>query len=247
MSLKYYILISLFVDIISINASIQGINYRSLVKTYADGSWSGWGPEIAKAEKSLPNDTESKFVLINLYFGYVGHFIDGGNYDIAFEYIHKGEKLIQQILVVEPSNVTALSYKGAFLAFRVGINRIKYLATAFNGLSLIYKAYDMDKNNLIAILNKASALYFLPAVFGGNKAETIRLLNYACSLMEKSGDTLDNWMYYYTLIFIGRSNEKTGKLIEAKHAFEKVLQLEPEFKWVKNDLYPAVFKAISGN
>jgi tetratricopeptide (TPR) repeat protein len=234
-------------NIITINGSIQSINYRSLVKTYADGSWSGWSPEIAKAEKSLPNDIESKFVLINLYFGYVGHFIDAGKYDIAFEFIHKGEKLIQQILAVEPANATAISYKGAFLAFRVGINRFKYLATALEGLSLIYKAYDMDKNNLIAILNKASALYFLPPVFGGNKVETIRLLNQACSLMEESGYTVDNWMYYYTLIFIGRSNEKTGKLIEAKHAFEKVLKLEPEFKWVKNDLYPAVLKAISEN
>jgi tetratricopeptide (TPR) repeat protein len=246
MSIKYSILLSFYLVISSFNVSLQGINYRSLVKTYADGSWSGWSAEIAKAEKSLPTDTESKFILVNLYFGYVGHFIDGGKYDVAFEYIHKGEKLIHQILAVEPSNVTAISYKGAFLAFRVGINRIKYLATALEGLSLIYKAYDMDNNNLIAILNKASALYFLPPFFGGNKAETIRLLNYACSLMEKSGDTVDNWMYYYTLIFIGRSNEKTGKLIEAKHAFEKVLQLEPEFKWVQNDLYPAVLKAISG-
>jgi hypothetical protein len=65
--------------------------------------------------------------------------------------------------------------------------------------------------------------------------------------MEESGYTFDNCMYYYTLIFIVRSNEKTGKLIEAKHAFEKVLKLEPEFKWVKNDLYPAVLKAISEN
>ncbi len=245
MAVKKYILFPLLFIIISSGVDINCINYRSLVKTYADGSWVSWSTEIAKAEKSQHIETESKLVLINLYFGYVGHLIDSEKWDLVFENIHKAEKLLREILTVEPSNVTAISYKGAFMGFRVATNRLKYLATALEGLSLMYKAYDMDKNNLIAMLNKASALYFLPAVFGGNKIESIRLLNGARMLMEKSGDTTDNWMYYYTLIFIGRSNEKTGRLTEAKLAFEKVLHLEPEFKWVKNDLYPEVLNALN--
>ncbi len=245
MYLKNFLLLSLLIAFLNLNAGVQCINYRSLVKTYADGTWDSWGVEIAKAERMHLADTESRFMLINLYFGYVGHFIDGEKFDLAFEFIHKAEKLLREILVAEPSNITAISYKGAFLAFRVATNRIKYLTKALEGLSLIYKAYDMDKHNLIAIINKSSALYFLPPVFGGNKSESIRLLNTARTLMEKSGQTVDNWMYFYTLIFIGRGYEKIGKIAEAKSVFEKVLSLEPEFKWVKYDLYPAVINSIN--
>lgn len=244
MRVKFFIKIFILSAALFGVTNIQSINYRSLVKTYADGSWSAWKTEIEAAEKNMHTGIDARLSLVNLYFGYTGHFIDAQNYEMAFENIHKAEVLINEILTIQPSNVTALSYKGAFMGFRVATNRFKYLATGLEGLSIIYKTYDMDHTNIIAIINKASALYFLPPVFGGSKTEAIRLLNSARVIMENSDQTVDNWMYLYTLIFIGRSYEKTGRLTEAKHTFEKVLRIEPEFKWVKNDLYPAVLRSF---
>lgn len=242
---KLSIRVILIFSLVLIQLNVFSINHRSLVKTYADGTWLSWKPEMLAAERVKQTDVDSKLALINLYFCYTGHLIEVKDFEAVFIYIHKAEVLINEILAVQPSNVTALSYKGAFYGFRVATNRIKYLATALEGLSIIYKAYDMDKKNLIAVINKASALYFLPPVFGGNKLETIKLLHTACFIMEHTKQTTDNWMYLYTLIFLGRSYEKVGNLTEAKQIFELVLQIEPEFKWVKNELYPAILTSLS--
>ncbi len=223
-------------------SDLYGVNHKNLVKTYADGTWNSWEYEISHLERSSDKSIESKLDLINLYFGFTGHLMANSYYDEALSYINKAESLINSILKIQSNNVSAISYKGIFLGYKGGINRFKYFGSAMEGLALIYKAYEKDKNNLIANINMASALYFLPAIFGGNKTEALKLLNRSLKILENQQNTYDNWMYYYVLIFIGQCNEKAGNYFEAKNTYEKVLSLQPEFRWVKNELYPGTLK-----
>jgi len=51
--------------------------------------------------------------------------------------------------------------------------------------------------------------------------------------------TTNNWMYLNVLMILGQSYEKTGDLSMAKTLYEKVLQIEPGFTYMRDTLYPS--------
>ena len=49
-----------------------------------------------------------------------------------------------------------------------------------------------------------------------------------------------NWNYLSLLTSIAKAYEVTGRKAMAKLYYEKILKIEPNFMWVKNELYPKI-------
>ncbi len=105
-------------------------------------------------------------------------------------------------------------------------------------------AYEADPRNIQAVIDKANALYHAPAIFGGDKREAIKLFLKSVSLMETSKTTDQNWVYLHVLTLIARAYEKQNKSQEAKLIYEKILRKEPNFKLVKEVLYPRILTKL---
>jgi hypothetical protein len=54
--------------------------------------------------------------------------------------------------------------------------------------------------------------------------------------------TSDNWMYLNILMILGQSFEKIDQLGNAKISYEKVLQIEPGFVYLRDEVYPSFLK-----
>ena len=52
----------------------------------------------------------------------------------------------------------------------------------------------------------------------------------------------DDWNYLSLQTAIAQAYEETGKWGLAKLYYEKILKIEPDYSWVKNELYPAILK-----
>ena len=48
------------------------------------------------------------------------------------------------------------------------------------------------------------------------------------------------WGHSNVYAWLGKAHVDRGNLTEARQAYERALQLEPEFAWVKYDLMPAL-------
>jgi len=85
----------------------------------------------------------------------------------------------------------------------------------------------------------------MPAAFGGSKKEGIEYFLKAKEILEKNPvDLTENWNYLSLLLIIGQSYTYIDDLNSAKSVYEYILRLEPDFLYVKNELYPRLLKKM---
>ncbi|MCD7973349.1 MAG: tetratricopeptide repeat protein [Candidatus Azobacteroides sp.] len=217
---------------------------KEIYHAYIEGRMDKWKTIITKMENRQYTSVDKKLELLNYYYGYIGYLMGNNKNDSANEYIKKGEKLIEQILVASPDNPTALSYKGALLNFKIAMSKMKAIKLGYQSSKYINKAYKIDPDNIQVVIDKANLCYYAPKAFGGNKKEALRLFRKSIRLMETNNQVKDNWYYLNVLALLGMYYEEMKQDKEALQMYQKALQTEPEFKWVKNDLYPALKKKM---
>ena len=85
----------------------------------------------------------------------------------------------------------------------------------------------------------ANSRYFTPEMWGGDLKEAIKAYEKSIQLYERDpAKTKFNWYYLDTLAFLGQAYSKNGESSKAVTQYEKALQVEPEFYWIKNALLP---------
>lgn len=225
--------------------SAQSTTKKLFYKTYVNREMYKWGDLIRSVETNNPPKTiEQKFELLNYYYGFTGYLMNRKQHETAQIYISKGQDLIDNILDIAPKNPTAYSYKGAFYGFQMGLSKYKSVYLGPKCLVEIHKALKIDQNNVQALVDKGNVYFYSPAVLGGDKEDALQLYIRALNLMERNKETDHNWNYLNLLTTIGIGYTKTAKLNEAKKIYEKILKIEPDFKWVKDDLYPNLIKKM---
>ncbi|NDP22067.1 MAG: hypothetical protein GZ091_13435 [Paludibacter sp.] len=106
------------------------------------------------------------------------------------------------------------------------------------------KSVGIDAQNIQGLVDKGNALYHTPTVFWGNKTEALKMFLKSMKLIEHTGISDQNCFYLNVLTLIGKAYEKLEKPIEARLTYEKILRLEPNYKLVKNKLYPNIILKI---
>jgi len=234
-----YILIGL---IIILNFSYLKAGYKSdIYKAYISSDMNKWknAIDLMNTEKNKTND----FILelVNYQYGYIAWCIGNNRKKEAAIYLELAE---DNIYILEkksfkPSYVS--SYKSAFHGFRIGLN---FLKAPFIGPKSIYcaeLAIELDNKNPYGYIQYGNKEYYMPAVFGGSKETAICYYLKATELMEAKEDEIkENWNYLNLLVVIGKAYEETGNYKDAMFFYEKILKIEPEFLWVKNDLNPNI-------
>jgi len=198
-----------------------------------------WENVINIFETNVPTPTvDQKLELIDYYYGYIGYLINKKEFSKAENLVIKGEKIINGILLSHPRNATAYAYKGSFIGYRISISKFKALFLGSESVAYVNKAFELDPQNIQAIIDKGNILYYSPGIFGGNIDEALKFYIKGSKLIEKNKDTYQNWAYLNLLTMIGIIYEKKNKLGDAKLIYEKILRIEPNFYWIKADLYP---------
>jgi len=225
---------------------VQSSNRELIYEAYIHGDMNKWASVIQTIEtKNSPKTVDQKLELINYYYGYIGYLLGRKKYDQAQSFIEKGDKLINQVLHTAPGNATAYAYKGSYIGFKIGLNKFKAMSLGPESSANINKAYELDSLNIQAIVDKGNMLLHAPKFFGGNKSEALRLFIKGSILLEKDKNTNQNWFYLNLLVQIARAYENLDQPGQAKLTLEKILRKEPNFKWVKNELYPKLLKKMN--
>lgn len=247
LSYKKLCLLAIFHIVFSaLNTQAQP-NYKEIIyDTYVGSNMDKWLVVINEMERNTKKNTkEQKQELISYYYGYIGHLIRNKNYEKAEVFIPKGEKLIHEALKEQPYSPTLHAYKASFIGFRISLNKLKAFTLGSESSENLEFALKSDPNNVQALVDKGNSLFHMPAIFGGNKAEGMRLFIKAMKIMEQTGKTDQNWFYLNLLTIIGKSYTKLDKLQEAKLVYEKTLRKEPNYKLVKEVLYPELLRKMN--
>lgn len=216
---------------------------RTLYNAFINREMYKWGTIIQSMETGKPETTvDQKLELINYYYGYTGFLIGKKQYKVAEIMINRGEKLIHQVMKASPNNATVYAFNGSFLGFRMGISKLKVFSLNRESLEDINKAYKLDPQNVQALIGKGNVLFYTPALFGGDKEESLKYYLKALRILENNKDTNQNWVYLNLLTTIAMAYDKTDRPKDAKLICEKILRKEPNYKWIKDIYYPGILE-----
>lgn len=217
----------------------QHAHRDSIYKAYSRGKMDKWYTIMHTCEENVDtHDVEEQLELLNYYYGYTAWLVGAKDYDTAEEYIDKSEELIEKLLQDAPDDPTLLAYKGAYLAFEIGISSLKAIFLGPKSMRYINKSIELDPENIQGNIEKGNSMFYRPSAFGGDKMEAIGYYIKAVEGFEKQGLVVNNWMYINTLTALGQAYEATDQIQSAKLCYEKIIRIFPNFMWVEDELYP---------
>lgn len=210
----------------------------SIYNAYIQGDMDAWLTVIRQMESQPPLTDAQKLDLISYYYGYTAYLIGNDRKKEARENIKTAEKLIDEMLKENSSfDVPLMAFKGSFIGYKLGLNKFKAITLGPESMKYIKRAYRKDPGNVQAIADMANMLYYAPDIFGGDKKEAVRLYKKAVSTLEQNNQWRHNWFYLNILVTLAQHYDSVKQPDEAREIYEKILNIEPGFRWVSEELY----------
>lgn len=239
------ILIFLIISIVLKPIYAQNNNKVAIYNAFIKGDMKAWKNIITYIEHSKPTSVSDKIELLGYYYGYIGYSLGIKETTQAEIYIEKGDKLLTELEKTNPNNANVHAFKAAFIGFKIAVSPYKAPFIGNSSIESVKKALSLDKNNIQANIEQANILYYAPFVFGGDKDKAQEYYQKAITLFEENPKgNKQNWLYLSLLTQIGQMQTSEEKYNEAKKTYQKILKIEPNYNYVKNELLPALEKKI---
>jgi tetratricopeptide (TPR) repeat protein len=225
--------------VLSLNARAA---YRSeIYNAYIGNNMAVWKTCIDRMETVKPGDNDFLLELVNYQYGYIGWCIGNRKNKEAAKYLDLAEKNLVTLSDNGRNLSLVNSYKAAFYGYRIGLNKLSAPFLGPKSVDCARLAISSDRRNPLGYVQYANIQFYMPAIFGGSKKEALEYYLKALELMEQNkNDLIENWNYLSLLTVIAQSYTFLGDYSSSVVYLEKALKAEPEFGWVKNELYPQV-------
>ena len=211
-----------------------------LYNAYLSSLESFWteGIEKCKALYKEKATNSNKFLLAYAKYGILGFSMKDKDHEIFDNYSDNTENLLKELIEegFKPSEATALL--SSITGYRIGYSSWKGIFLGPKSSSLIEEAMESGKSSPIVWKLYGDSKFFTPAMFGGDTDESIKAYQKAIELYESNNDTRYNWMYLDAFAWLGQAYLRSGQKDRAISIYKKVLEIEPDFRWVKNVLLP---------
>ncbi len=202
-----------------------------------------WKNTIDQMQNEAENSGEFLIELVNYQYGYVGWCIGEDKNGEAKQIMSLAEDNLKKLenMNYAPSDINA--YKSAFYGFKIGLSPIKAPVLGPRSINHAKLSVEQDENNPMGYIQYGNAQFYMPAVFGGSKKEAVEYFEKALDLMRRSSSmTINNWNYLSLLTLIAQSYEMMNEWEKAESTYKTILESEPRFTYVKDELYPDFLK-----
>lgn len=164
------------------------------------------------------------------------------------QYIDKAEERAEKLVQQEKGWSEASALLGTIYGIKISQSPMKGITLGPKTTSMMKEASVADSTNPRVWIVYGSMKLNTPSFFGGSVEDAQKFFTRAVAIFEstKPADQLQpDWGYLDALVWQAKSYEKMEQLQEARAIFNKALNIEPNFGWVKHVLLPALEKKLS--
>ncbi len=223
-----------------LSASFKTRIYRA----YISNNMQAWKTVVDEMENSKTGENSFLSELVNYEYGYIGYCLGIDDNQSAEKYLDLAETNLNELekLGYSPSVIEA--YRSAFYGYRIGLSPIKAPFIGPKSIKQGEQSIKSDPQHPFGYIQLGNAQFYMPTIFGGSKTQAIAYFQKAEKLMESSPEIWinENWNYLSLLTLIGQSFEAIKEFEKAEIYYNKALEHEPKFNWVKNELLPKLNK-----
>jgi Flp pilus assembly protein TadD len=183
--------------------------------------------ESAAAAAKAPNDAEAQYNLAlgSSYLAEVA--LEQGDKKAAQAAAERGVKAAQQAVTLKPQNAEYYRILGTLCGQVVPANVLAGLGYAKQAHDAVEKAVALDPKSSEAYVARGVGNYYVPSGLGGGFELAIADFRKAIELDPKNADA---WLW------LGMALRKENKNAEARQAFTKSLEFDPQRVWTKQQL-----------
>jgi len=224
----------------SLHVHAQKFN-EEIYTAYISGKMDQWEKTMVQM-KSVYDQTGSREMLYDLVvaqYGYIAYLISVERNKEAREYVKEAEENIEVLLKQNKNTAKLHALLGAVYGFKVKLNPLQ---------AVVYGKRAFDENNLAqelapedpqVLVEKGNFVFYKPAIFGPDPLEASKIYQKAIDNFEKDREKLkDNWLYLNAMISMANACIESEQLDKANQTYLKLLKHEPDFKWIRDKVYP---------
>ena len=160
--------------------------------------------------------------------------------------------MIDRVLTVAPNDqllhyYRALALRSSVIGLMIGLsgNPLSGMTLGPKSSGLLDRAKELEpKNPRVWLISGMSAM-FTPKMFGGGTDKAEADLRKAIGLFEtdRPAGPAPSWGRADAYVWLGRTLQKEDKTADAKVAYEKALEIQPDYQWVRRVLLPSLSAA----
>ena len=203
-------------------------------------------------ERALASDEEN--YLAQYFLAYT-------DYDLAVYFMQKKEKeqfqkfsdssmeLLKELINEDGSDAEAVSLLGAIYGIQVAMNPGLGASLGSQNIALTSQAFGIAPGNPRVLLQKAISKFNSPEFVGGSKEEALKYLSQSVEAFENMAEkeTEIDWGYLDALAWLGIAKSSLGDFESAITSYNKALEVEPDFAWIKYELLPKAKEKFSSS
>jgi tetratricopeptide (TPR) repeat protein len=232
--------------LVCVSFKVRGNDRLRIYNAYVRNDMKTWKHIIDSIQKMKKQSNELLLTLVNYQYGYIGWCMGTDNDKEAETYI----SLVENNLAVIEKNNYRLSmvyaYQSALYGYKIGLSPVKAPFYGPKSIKYAENSLQLDKDNYFALMQAGNIHYYMPRIFGGSVKEAISYFLRAKTAMEKnSTDIHDNWNYLHLLTLIAQAYTKAEEYQAAERYYDLILKIEPEFQWIKDELYDDLLKKLN--
>ena len=238
---RYFIIVAL----VMLHIITFGQYKEAIYMSFTGDDMSPWKEVVDSMEKEGQKTPKQRLELVNYAYGYIGWCIGKERYDEAREYMERAGNHMDMLEDLHYELSSVYAYRAAYTGFRIALAPYKAPFLGPKSIEYARKAVNLNPENYLAILQQANIKYYTPALFGGSKTEAIELYKKSLRKYIAAYDTPANdWNYLSLYITLITTTYETEDFKAAEKYCLQALSIEPEFHWVKNELYPKIIKSL---
>ncbi len=246
--MKKLVLISIiaisYLNVKAQNESVINLEEKAY-KAYIASNVFMWKKIATEADKFLADSNatvEEQISAIKLKYGFLYCCLSNQDKENYKENIDEITQQANKLLKEKPSSSDLYTISAALMSIEMAFVPRKGATLEAQSGKYIDKALTLDSLNANAWRQYAGSKYFTPKMWGGDINEALSGYQLAILLYEKE-DVSNNWFYLDSMVWLGIAYEKNGEKEKAISTYEKVLEIAPDYSWVKNHLLPNIKKS----
>jgi tetratricopeptide (TPR) repeat protein len=213
-----------------------------MYQAYLQRSQALWEKALATQLKQA-DTTAEKLRLAFAYYSLLNGTMATQNETLFDKHVDGAKELLKTLMEENPKSGEAAAMLSAIYGNEIAYSSMKGMFLGGKSSGLAAKGIKLEPASALVWRIYGTNKYYTPAAFGGDLEEALKAFEKSISIFESNPDTLkNNWLYIDTLALLGQAYTKTGATDKAIATYEKALQAEPSFGWVKLSLLPKAKK-----
>jgi len=166
----------------------------------------------------------------------------------ALEYVNDGIKHLKRSIELKGNFAESYSLLSSLYGNKIGIKPLLGMILGPKSGAAQKKAFELDPQNPRSHLIAGEGAYYTPKLFGGGKGKALKYLHQAAEYFatyQPEGKIYPSWGYEEAYAYLGLIQMDKGNFEQARENFQKALEINPNYGWVKFYLMKELEKKAS--